>query len=221
MFTGLVQSVGRIHRFGKGLIVEGCDPFSPLQIGDSILVDGVCLTASSLKPNGFFANVSEETLERTNLGLKAEKSGIVNLEPALRIADRLGGHIVSGHVDGLGELIAIQALPNSWEIQVAWQDQSFGRYICQKASICVNGISLTVSDCINDGSTFSIAVIPHTWEVTALNTLLVGDLVNLEADIIAKYTESLLIRTTSLSKASATPPKPPISKEWLADQGWT
>ena len=217
MFTGLIQSVGRVHLQSQRLRVEGCKPFAPLKIGDSVSVDGVCLTVADFSSDGFIADISEETLNRTTLGLKAERNGFVNLEPALRLSDRLGGHLVSGHIDGLGEVIAIEKLMQSWEIKICWKDVYFSRYLCEKASISLDGISLTVSKCIAEGKEFSIAVIPHTWASTSLKYLSVGDLVNLEADMIAKYSEKLLFKSNSEQK-KISPQE--ISKDWLQQQGW-
>ena len=122
MFTGLVQAVGWIERRGSGLVVSGCSPFAPLQLGDSVAVDGVCLTVAALVGDGFLANVSEETLQRSTLGRKASSGGSVNLEPALRLSDRLGGHLVSGHVDSIGEVVGIEALSQSWNLELRfWQ----------------------------------------------------------------------------------------------------
>ncbi len=220
MFTGLVQAVGRLQRRSKGLLVKGCEPFAPLHLGDSVAVDGVCLTVAELCSDGFLADVSEETLRRTTLGAKADRGGVVNLEPALRFSDRLGGHLVSGHVDGSGEVVALEALPHSWHLEVRWQDPLFGRYICEKASIAVDGISLTVAGCVEDGSSFWMAVIPHTWSSTALKQLSIGTVVNLEADLLAKYTERLLARGPKTS-VGTNPPEPPISSQWLANHGWS
>ena len=128
-------------------------------LGDSVAVDGVCLTVAELVGDGFLANVSEETLQRTILGAKASQGAAVNLEPALRLSDRLGGHLVSGHVDGIGEVVAVEALPQSWHLEVRWRDPFFGRYICDKASVAVNGISLTVAGCAEQGAKFWVAVI--------------------------------------------------------------
>ena len=111
MFTGLVQSEGRIERRAGAVVVWGCAPFAPLALGDSVAVDGVCLTAAELMGDGFRADVSEETLRRTTLGRKADRGGAVNLEPALRLSDRLGGHLVSGHVDAIGEVTHLETLP--------------------------------------------------------------------------------------------------------------
>ena len=220
MFTGLVQAVGRIERRGSGLVVSGCAPFAPLQLGDSVAVDGVCLTVAALVGDGFLANVSEETLHRSTLGSKASSGGSVNLEPALRLSDRLGGHLVSGHVDSIGEVVGIEALSQSWNLELRWRDAAYGRYICEKASVAVNGISLTVAGCADAGARFWIAVIPHTWMATALRDLAPGDQVNLEIDLLARYTERLLDHARE--GAPTTPGNhSSLSSEWLASNGWS
>ncbi len=219
MFTGLVQAVGRLQKRAGGVLVEGCSPIAPLQIGDSVAVDGVCLTAAELNHDSFHADVSEETLARTTLGAKAARGGVVNLEPALRLSDRLGGHLVSGHVDGCGEVMAVESLRHSWHLDVRWREPRFGRYVCEKASIAIDGISLTVASCAADGVCFRVAVIPHTWAATSLNHLNVGDRVNLEVDQLARYAERLLdanrVHASELSVTS-----PDLSSEWLAAHGW-
>ena len=220
MFTGLVQAVGRIERRGSGLVVSGCSPFAPLQLGDSVAVDGVCLTVAELVGDGFLANVSEETLQRSTLGRKASTGGSVNLEPALRLSDRLGGHLVSGHVDSIGEVVAIEALSQSWNLELRWRDAAYGRYICEKASVAVNGISLTVAGCSDTGARFWIAVIPHTWMATALRDLAAGDEVNLEIDLLARYTERLLGHARD-GASTAPRNEPSLSAEWLASHGWS
>ena len=217
MFTGLIQAIGTIKKNNFGVVVDGCSPFTPLQLGDSISVDGVCLTVSELLNDSFTANISEETLKRTNLEEKAQKKSYVNLEPALRLSDRLGGHIVSGHIDGLGEVVSIENLKNSWNLRVAWDDSNFCRYMCNKASISLNGISLTIADIYRDGGEFSLAVIPHTWANTCLKFLAIGEKVNLEVDLMAKYAEKLLKfnNNNSIPKQS-----PLINAQWLIEQGW-
>jgi riboflavin synthase len=177
-------------------------------------VDGVCLTVAECLADGFRADVSEETLRRTGLAQRAAAQELVNLEPALRLSDRLGGHLVSGHVDGLGVIEAMERQAASWWLTVAWQDPAYGRYVCEKASVAVDGISLTVAGCEPDGQRFWIAVIPHTWSSTTLAERRVGDQVNLEADLLAKYTERLLT-------AQATAPSPPaLTDTWLKSHGW-
>jgi riboflavin synthase len=221
MFTGLVQAVGQLQRHAGGVELRippgsALDP-AALQLGDSVAVDGVCLTVTHRDASGFQADVSEETLARTTLAAKADRRDWVNLEPALRLADRLGGHLVSGHVDGLGTVVAVERQPASWRLVLRWQDPAYGRYVCEKASVAVNGISLTVADCSADGAEFWIAVIPHTWSSTTLQHLRPGDAVNLEADLLAKYTERLIgWRQSSVDHS----PAPAISAAWLAEHGW-
>ena len=219
MFTGLIQSIGTIKKHNMGVIVEGCKPFSPLKLGDSVSVDGVCLTVSELMNDSFMANISEETLKRTNLAEKAQKNGHVNLEPALRLSDRLGGHIVSGHIDGMGEVVLIEDLKNSWNLKVSWDDFYFSRYMCDKASISLNGISLTIAETYDDGRQFSVAVIPHTWSNTCLKFLTVGEKVNLEVDLMAKYAEKLL-KIDKNNNDSFTKQNQLINSQWLNEQGW-
>tara|TARA_B100000965_G_scaffold309438_1_gene268643 strand:- start:319 stop:981 length:663 start_codon:yes stop_codon:yes gene_type:complete len=219
MFTGLIQSIGTIKKNNMGVVVDGCKPFSPIKLGDSVSVDGVCLTVSELINDSFLANISEETLKRTNLSDKAQKHGHVNLEPALRLSDRLGGHIVSGHIDGMGEVVLIEDLKSSWNLKVSWDDFNFSRYMCNKASISLNGISLTIAEIYDDGRQFSIAVIPHTWSNTCLKFLTVGEKVNLEIDLMAKYAEKLL-KTDKNNNDSLTKQKTVISSQWLNEQGW-
>ncbi len=227
MFTGLVRTVGRLQRWRSGVWVRGeLQPLGPLAIGDSIAVDGVCLTVSGLPGDGFLADVSEETLSRTTLAHKAEAGAWVNLEPALRLADRLGGHLVSGHVDGQGKILAIQRQVASWYLEVGCDPDHQGRYLCEKASIALDGISLTLAGCQADGRSFWIAVIPHTWSATTLQYRKVGDPMNLEIDLLAKYTERLLFADRQHPKGpDASPAAPqedsfPISAAWLSSQGW-
>jgi riboflavin synthase len=230
MFTGLVRTMGRLQRWRSGVWVRGdLEALGPLALGDSIAVDGVCLTVSRLVGDGFQADVSEETLARSNLAPKADGGGWVNLEPALRLSDRLGGHLVSGHVDGQGEILGIQRQPASWRLEVGCNPQQ-GRYLCEKASIALDGISLTLAGCDNDGRRFWIAVIPQTWITTTLQYRQVGDLVNLEIDLFAKYTERLLYFHGQAGHSQSLGPKPgaegealpshPISAPWLRSQGW-
>ncbi|NDF62009.1 MAG: riboflavin synthase [Synechococcaceae bacterium WBB_3_034] len=219
MFTGLVQAVGQLQRTGTGveLLIPAGSALDPaqLQLGDSVAVDGVCLTVTAQSSQGFRADVSEETLARTTLAAKAKQRAWVNLEPALRLADRLGGHLVSGHVDGQGTVVAVEQQSASWQLSLRWDDPTYGRYVCEKASVAVDGISLTVAGCSHDGASFWIAVIPHTWVSTTLRHLRPGDAVNLEADLLAKYTERLLRHGSPAAAA-----EPPLTAAWLADHGW-
>jgi riboflavin synthase len=224
MFTGLVRGLGQLERCANGVRVrlERSGSLGPIALGDSIAVDGVCLTVAECLAGsdggvaGFRADVSEETLSRSALAQRAASGSRVNLEPALRLADRLGGHLVSGHVDGLGTVREIRREAGSWRLGLGWRNPGFGRYICTKASVAVDGISLTVADCEADGSTFWIAVIPHTWSSTTLTDRREGDAVNLEADLLAKYAERLLADRLHTAAAG----EQELSAAWLAEHGW-
>ena len=182
MFTGIVQAVGKIVRLQPLEVDCGTLDLSDAAVGDSICVQGVCLTVTSLTPRGFTADVSAETL-RVSAGL--ERAGPVNLEKSLAAGDRLGGHLVAGHVDGVGEVTRFEG----GVLEVRSPDP-LARYIARKGSICVDGVSLTVNRV--QGSLFEAYVIPHTLEVTTLARLRAGARVNLEVDLIARYVERLL-----------------------------
>jgi len=217
MFTGIIQSIGRLKQEKNILEIEIIDNFFDMAIGDSIAVDGICLTVKEIFQNKFTVDVSEETLKKTTLGLKSNLNQVVNLEPALRVSDRLGGHIVSGHVDGLGIVDNIEKLEKSWLLSIKWKNNNFSKYVVNKGSICVNGISLTIAKYENEGEIFTIAIIPHTWHNTNLNKLIVGDIVNLEADALIKYVEKLLLFNSNKKENFS---KNNISSEWLQENGW-
>lgn len=194
MFTGIVQDVGRVEsretRGGDarlGITVSRLD-LSRTAIGDSICIQGVCLTVTSISGRTFFADVSGETLAVTTLGDLSDGSP-VNLEPALRAGDPLGGHLVSGHVDGVGRVTQLQEEARSLRVQIE-APQALARYIARKGSITVDGVSLTVNDV--SGNQFGVNLIPHTRQVTTLGQLSVGTRVNLEVDLLARYVERLL-----------------------------
>ena len=217
MFTGIIQSLGKIKKEKNILTIEILDKGFDIQIGDSIAVDGICLTVKEISNNKFKVDVSEETFKKTTLGEKSSINQIVNLEPALRISDRLGGHIVSGHIDGLGKVENIEKLDNSWLLSIKWQNINFSKYVVDKGSICLNGISLTIAKSENQGEIFTIAIIPHTWHNTNLKKLSVGDSVNLEADALIKYVEKLLIFHKNKNAEDISSK---ISSNWLKDNGW-
>lgn len=219
MFTGLIQAIGRLESCADGVWVRGpLAGLDPVTLGESIAVDGVCLTVAEKDPSGwgFRADASEETLVRTTLGSRAKRGDLVNVEPALRLSDRLGGHLVSGHVDGLGTVTEIEALPSSWRLALSWRDPRFGRYICEKGSIAVDGVSLTVAGCDEAGGACWLAVIPHTWQNTTLCQRRVGDAVNLEADMVARYLDRLLLER----QGDGSPLPPRLTADWLAEHGW-
>lgn len=205
MFTGIVAAVGTIERcepLGSGpstgvrLVVEARGlGVEDIVIGDSIAIQGACMTVVAIDGTQLSFDVSAESLART-VGLS--RPGEVNLEKALRLADRLGGHLVSGHVDGLGEVVQFEAVGESW-LLVVRAPVELGRYLAYKGSITVNGVSLTVNSVKDSdrGSDFSINLIPHTLAVTTLRGLTPGQKVNLEIDLIARYCERLLAAGTS------------------------
>lgn len=193
MFSGIIAGVGVITRAedrsgGLRLSVASRSlGMDDVQIGDSIAVNGVCLTVVEFDHHGFTVDVSRETLNCT-VGL--EKQGRhVNLEKALRLSDRLGGHLVSGHVDGVGEVIAFNDIGESWRLVVR-APQKLAKYIAAKGSIAINGVSLTVNHVA--GAEFDVNLIPHTLEVTTLHELKAGAKVNLEIDLIARYVERMM-----------------------------
>lgn len=194
MFTGIVQDVGRVvSREARGGDVRLLIAFSQLdpsgiRVGDSICVQGCCLTAVELRDRTFAADVSRETLSLTILGDLASGSP-VNLEPSLKAGDPLGGHLVSGHVDGIGQIDAISEDARSTRVQLS-VPAALSRYIARKGSVAIDGVSLTVNEV--QGATFGINLIPHTQSVTTLGALRVGTRVNLEVDQIARYVERLL-----------------------------
>lgn len=194
MFTGIVQDVGRVvsreaHQ-GDTRIVIAFDRLDPsrIHVGDSICVQGCCLTAVELRNRTFAADVSRETLSLTTLGDLASGSP-VNLEPSLHAGDPLGGHLVSGHVDGVAEITAMSGDARSTRIEVT-VPSALSRYFARKGSVAIDGVSLTVNEV--QGATFGINLIPHTQAVTTLGALRVGARVNLEVDQIARYVERLL-----------------------------
>ena len=192
MFTGLVEDVGTVARADRrsdALILAirpAAIPVTELKVGDSVCHDGACLTVTETSRETYSVLAGAETLARTTLGA-ARVGTKLNLERALRVGDRLGGHWVTGHVDGTGELVARRDLGANLVLQFR---TSLGRYIVEKGSIAVAGVSLTVNAV--DRDTFSVAIIPHTREHTTLGELAPGDRVNLETDILAKHVEKLL-----------------------------
>lgn len=216
MFTGIVEETGRIIDIKKGakssvLHISGNLIFEDLKIGDSVAVNGVCLTATKLTDNSFYADVMNETLRRSSLG-DLKKNSLVNLERAMAADGRFGGHIVSGHIDGTGTISKVEKDDNAVWYTIKTTDKLM-RYIVEKGSIAIDGISLTVAKVGRDD--FSISVIPHTIRETILGTKGVGSLVNLENDIVGKYIEQFLKKPEAEEEN-----KSGITLEFLAKAGF-
>jgi len=192
MFTGLIEELGRIaareeSEAGSRIVISAEIVTSDISAGDSIAVNGVCLTALDVTARSFAADVSPETLDRTTLG-RLDIGSPVNLERAVTPATRLGGHMVQGHVDGRGTFVSAVAEGEFWTVTVGFPSE-LARYFVEKGSVAVEGISLTIAK-LHDVS-FEFAIIPKTWEMTNLSSLQKGDDVNLEVDVIAKYVERM------------------------------
>ena len=194
MFTGIIQAVGRIAQIESGeqdirlRIETGKLPLAEVSLGDSIASSGVCLTVTELPGDGFWADVSPETLSLTTLGTKGV-GDVVNLETSLTLSTPLGGHLVSGHVDGVGHIETVTEDARFWRVRVA-APEKLARYIAMKGSICVDGTSLTVNQV--EGASFELTIIPQTWEETVFSEYQTGSPVNLEVDVIARYLERLM-----------------------------
>jgi riboflavin synthase len=194
MFTGIIMATGRVCSIvaKEGELTLGVDAAAldvrRIAVGDSVSVEGVCLTVTRLEGTVFYADVSRETLAKSTLGRLLEGAR-VNLEPSLRAGDPLGGHMVSGHVDAVGTLTAALPDARSWRLQFELP-AALMRYVAPKGSICIDGVSLTVNDV--SGRRFDVNIIPHTRAVTTLGELRTGDGVNIEIDVIARYIERLI-----------------------------
>jgi len=201
MFTGLIKGIGKVksvRRIGGDMRIEiePLFPMSDIKNGDSIAVDGVCLTVTEVTRGILNMDISGETTSRSTL--ESLRQGVeVNLEDALRLGDRLGGHIVSGHVDGVGRIISKEQQKRSWVIRIEIE-KNLSRYIIEKGSVAIDGISLTVNSC--DQKSFDVNIIPHTGQETTLLKKRVGDRVNIETDLIGKYVEKLLLKDTQSEK---------------------
>jgi len=216
MFTGIIQAIGHLQDIqaqGGDLrlrIATGSLALSDASLGDSIAVNGVCLTAVELGAQHFSADVSRETLSLTSLG-QLQRGSPVNLEKALTLSTPLGGHLVSGHVDGLGEVVSRHEDARSVRFQVRAPDE-LAKYIASKGSICVDGTSLTVNTV--DGSVFDLNIVPHTLKETIMDGYRSGTAVNLEVDLVARYLERLLLGD------KAAQPQGSISEALLAEHGF-
>lgn len=214
MFTGIVEELGVVEALearpaGSRLRVKAPAVVQDAREGDSICVSGVCLTALGIDAQGFSADVSPETLRRSTLG-ELRQGSRVNLERALKATSRLGGHIMQGHVDGVGKVESLEPLGNeNWWLRVRVPDE-LDRYLVFKGSIAIDGISLTVAE-MQDGIV-SVTIIPHTYAQTSLCTKRAGDSVNIETDVLAKYVEKMLANVDTTRR--------PITVDRLREEGW-
>ncbi len=224
MFTGLIEEVGvvrRLERLGQGgrLSIAARTVLEGTRVGDSVAVSGACLTVVALDADGFVVDCMPETLTHTTLG-EARPGTLVNLERALALGDRLGGHLVLGHVDGVAQIVEVRRAGIAWEVDISLPAALVG-YVAPKGSVAVDGISLTVISVGQEA--FTVGIIPHTVQATALRSMRVGQKVNLEADVIARYVRQSLL---SLAGQSPSPPASTVgspsglTEEFLREQGF-
>ena len=215
MFTGIVEEVGKVtsireQRGTRRLTVAAAGVTNELKKGDSIAVSGVCLTAVDITPHSVGFDLAEETWNRTSFS-RMHEGALVNLELPMRANGRFGGHIVQGHVDGTGEFMALDRIPGAEDFWLHLRiPADLARYVIFKGSLCIEGISLTVAQI--EGQEVTVAIIPHTWEMTNLRSLKRGDPINLEVDMVAKYIEKMIRGESS--------PNSPLTIERLVQQGF-
>jgi len=216
MFTGLVEELGKVRATARGahsirMKLSAEKVLSDVKIGDSIAVDGACLTVVAYDANSFTVDIMPETYDRTTLSfLKPGNS--VNLERTLRIGDRLGGHIVSGHVDAIGTLVSVTPRDNANILHIRFPE-NLGPFVIPQGSVAVDGVSLTIADCGIDW--FEVSLIPHTWDVTVLSQKKSGDRVNVETDVLGKY-----IHRMSQLKGNIQPKESVIGTDFLSKHGF-
>jgi riboflavin synthase len=218
MFTGLIEGVGTVKAIRRvrddvKIVIRPRFSMEDCRAGDSVSVDGVCLTVTEITEGALIMDVSRETLSRSTLG-DLRQGNAVNLERALRLSDRLGGHLVSGHVDGIGSILKMESRQRSWLIRVGI-DAGLSRYIIEKGSVAVDGISLTVNRC-GEGF-FEVNIVPFTAKETTLLRKGVGDRVNIETDLIGKYVEKFFSRDRGVDNGKA---GPRIDAEMLLKHGF-
>ena len=208
MFTGIIEELGKVQEIKSNKITVECGTvIQDAKLGDSIAVNGVCLTVVEILSNGFVADVSPETMKVTALN-NLSAGSLVNLERAMKADGRFGGHIVLGHVDGMAKFVSVIKNAEFYDLNIELTSEQ-AKYAIKKGSITINGISLTIAD-INE-KLIKIAIIPHTFENTNLKTLKIGDYVNIEVDMVAKYIEKFLSSSDNKSK---------ISLEFLQEHGF-
>jgi riboflavin synthase len=214
MFTGIIEEIGKIEKTtpiagGLKINVKAEKVFDDIKINDSICVDGVCLTVTNLDKNSFWADAVGATLEKTSFDfIKADT--YVNLERSVRFNDRMGGHLVQGHVNGIGIISEIKKLGENYLVKIIVPDE-LEKYLIKEGSIAINGISLTIADVSKNE--ISISIIPHTWQNTNLKYKKLNDKINVEIDILAKYVEKLLTKVNNSSNKN-------ITESWLKEIGY-
>lgn len=213
MFTGIIEEVGKIELIkpiagGKTLIISAKKILTDLKVGDSISVNGVCLTATNFSSDNFSVDAVGETLSKTTIGMFSIGS-FVNLESAMQLSQKLGGHLVQGHVNGVGEISEIKKIGENYSLTII-VPYELEKYLIKEGSIAIDGISLTIAQTSNNKCSFSI--IPHTWRNTNLNTRKAGDKVNIEIDVIAKYVEKFLLGKNENRNE--------LNEEWLNKLGY-
>ncbi|BBA78809.1 riboflavin synthase subunit alpha [cyanobacterium endosymbiont of Rhopalodia gibberula] len=228
MFTGLIQGLGTIRPQGSDRFIislkdgKTTDIWTDLALGDSVAINGICLTVEEITSDGFIATASPETLQRTTLGQQVQTTGYANVELSLRVGGKLGGHFVTGHVDGVGYFVEAISTEKAWDMFFSappslleqWQE-NIERYLFPKGSVAVNGISLTIAEYDPREHWFKVAVIPHTYHQTNLSYLTIGDWVNIEGDILGKHVAKLLGQSSNLYQASQD-----VSLGFLSEHGY-
>ncbi|YAI81344.1 MAG: riboflavin synthase [cyanobacterium endosymbiont of Rhopalodia sterrenbergii] len=228
MFTGLIQGLGTIRPQGYDRFIislkdgKTTDIWIDLALGDSVAINGICLTVEEITSDGFIATASPETLQRTTLGQQVQTASYVNVELSLRVGSKLGGHFVTGHIDGVGYFVEAISTEKAWEMFFTappsfveqWQ-RNIERYLFPKGSVAVNGISLTIAEYDSKEHWFKVAVIPHTYHQTNLSYLKIGDWVNIEGDILGKHVAKLLGQSSNFYQASQD-----VSLGFLSEHGY-
>jgi riboflavin synthase len=214
MFTGIIEEIAKIEKTkpiagGLSIKIGAIKILDDISVNDSICVDGVCLTVTNFDNSGFWVDAVGATLEKSTFA-SVKPSSYVNLERSVRLNDRLGGHLVQGHVNGIGTISEIQKLGENYLLQITFPE-NLKKYLIREGSIAVNGISLTIADL--DKNLISISIIPHTWQNTNLRHKKVNDKVNIEIDVLAKYVEKLLTKDNSGSEKN-------ITENWLKEIGY-
>ena len=223
MFTGLVKEVSRVVDVkniasGKQIYIESKSLLPEIHIDDSVSVNGACQTVIKKNENGFFVESVATTLEKSTLGT-LRSGDIVNLELAMRLGDRLGGHLVQGHVNGMAEVLAVKTIGENYLLNFSVPKELL-RYVVLEGSITLDGVSLTISDLNKESGWAQVSVIPHTWNNTKFRVLRTGDKINLEVDILAKYVESLFHKGGKSSQSVEKTTESIITEEWLRSNGY-